>query len=363
MKKHNVVILYGGQSGEHDVSLMSAASVEEHLNKDIYNIHLIGITRKGLWFYQKNYQNTNNSLGIIENQNLLVSLTPGKGLSVSGKILDIEFIFPILHGTFGEDGTMQGLLDIVGIPYAGSGLDGSYMAMDKEYAKIIWEREGIPVVPFISVKKYDYVSAPDNIKSIAEKKFSYPLFVKPVKTGSSVGVSRIENSEEFHNGVKNAFRYDHKILIEQAVDAREIECSIIGNDNPEIFSLGEIAPSHEFYDYDAKYLDPEGAKLIIPADINTELSCKIKNIAKKAYLALNIKGFSRVDFFLDKKNGEIMLNEINTIPGFTKISMFPMLCAHDGLEYSDLLDKIFNYGLESHKEAESLNYSHGNSHE
>lgn len=357
MKKHNVAILFGGKSGEHDVSLMSASSVEKHLNKDLYNIHLIGITLEGLWYYQEDYTNTSNSLEIIQDENKLISFTPGKGIFIKGKQLKVDFIFPILHGTFGEDGTVQGLLDIIDIPYAGSGLEGSFMAMDKEYAKIIWQKENIPVVPFIGLKKQNYLDNPEKAKQQTETKFNYPIFIKPVKTGSSVGVSRVDEAEDFHNAVINAFRYDNKILIESAIDAREIECSIIGNNNPIIFSLGEIAPSHKFYDYDAKYLDPNGAKLIIPADIPEKIGNEIKKIAKKAYLALNCKGFSRVDFFLDKKTNKIMLNEINTIPGFTNISMFSMLCAHDGLKYSNLLDRIFNYGVEKYQEQQSISYN------
>lgn len=356
MKKHSVAILYGGRSGEHNVSLMSASSVERHLNKELYDVHLIGITLNGLWYYQKNYNNNGDSLEIIQDQSMLVSLTPGKGLLIDNRHIDIDFIFPILHGTYGEDGTIQGLLDIIGIPYAGSGIDGSFMAMDKEYAKIVWQKHGLPVVPFVGVIKYDYETNPDKIKELAEKKFSYPLFIKPVKAGSSVGVSRVENESGFHKAVNKAFKFDLKILIEPAVDAREIECAVIGNSVPQTFSLGEIAPSHDFYDYEAKYLDPNGAKLIIPAVLDKELAEYTKELAKKAYIALNIKGFSRVDFFLDRKSNKIMLNEINTIPGFTKVSMFSMLCAEDGLKYTDLLDKIFNFGIERYKEVESLNF-------
>lgn len=358
MKKHSVAILYGGRSGEHNVSLMSAASVEKNLNKDVYNIHLIGITLNGTWYYQKDYINIGDSLSIIEDETQIVSLTPGRGIVVNGSNIDLDFIFPILHGTYGEDGTMQGLLDIINIPYAGSGLDGSFMAMDKEYAKIIWERCGLPVVPFIGVKKYDYDSNPNEIKNIAEEKFTYPLFIKPVKAGSSVGVSMVNKESEFHKAVEKAFKFDLKILIEPAVNAREIECAVIGNSEPEAFSLGEIAPTHGFYDYDAKYIDPEGAQLIIPAKLDENIINEIKDISKKAYLALNIKGFSRVDFFLDRNSNKIMINEINTIPGFTKVSMFSMLCAEDGLIYSDLLDKIFNFGLESYKELQTLNFEY-----
>ncbi|MBN2617173.1 MAG: D-alanine--D-alanine ligase [Spirochaetales bacterium] len=358
MKKHNIAILYGGRSGEHDVSLLSASSVEKHLNKEKYNISLIGITLNGVWYYQENYINNSDCLEIIEDDSNIVSLIPGRGLMVKGIILPIDFIFPILHGTYGEDGTMQGLLEIVGIPFAGSGMDGSYLAMDKEVAKIIWDREGLPIVPFIGIKKHDYLKNPNDIKSRSQDKFGYPVFIKPVKAGSSVGVSRVESQDEFFAALDKAFKYDTKVLIEPAVNAREIECSVVGNYNLETFALGEIAPSHKFYDYDAKYIDPNGAKLIIPAVIDDSIATEMKRLAKSAYLALNLKGFSRVDFFLDKESNKIMINEINTIPGFTNISMFSMLCAHNGLGYSELLDRIFELGIERYQEVLSMDFSH-----
>ncbi|QEN04158.1 D-alanine--D-alanine ligase [Thiospirochaeta perfilievii] len=358
MKKHNVAILYGGKSGEHDVSLLSASSVERHLDKKKYNIHLIGITLEGLWYYQHNYTNSSQSLEIVRDESKLISLIPGKGIMYHGQILDIDFIFPILHGTFGEDGTLQGLLDIIDIPYAGSGMEGSFMAMDKEYAKIVWEKEGLPVVPFISIKKHTFIDNPNEIEKQINNKFNYPIFVKPVKTGSSVGVSRVDSSDKLLPALKNAFNYDHKVLIEPAINAREIECSVIGNNYPKTFSLGEIAPSHEFYDYEAKYIDPNGAKLIIPAILTENQKEEIKEIARKAYIAINCKGFSRVDFFLDIDTNSVMLNEINTIPGFTNVSMFSMLCAEDGLNYSDLLDKIFEYGQGKYREQQSIQYNH-----
>lgn len=357
MIKRNIAILFGGKSGEHEVSLRSASSVEKHLDKQKYNINLIGITKQGLWYYQNMYNNTNESLEIIENEINLVSLIPGKGFYVNGINLNIDFIFPILHGTFGEDGTMQGLLELMDIPYAGSGLDGSYMAMDKEYAKIIWEREGLPVVPFKGIKHHEYNNNNKSIIDDVVRKFGYPLFIKPVQAGSSVGVSRVDNENELKPAIDKAFKYDEKIIIEPAVDAREVECSVIGNNSPIAYSLGEIAPSHDFYDYEAKYLDPNGAKLIIPAPIEENESNRIKEIAKKAYLSLNLKGFSRVDFFVDKKTSEVKLNEINTIPGFTNVSMFSMLCAQDGLDYTNLLDKIYEYGMERYNERKSLTFS------
>lgn len=360
MKKRNIAILYGGKSGEHDVSLMSASSVEKHLNKDTYNIILIGITLNGLWYRQKDYTNESNALTIVKDETQLVSLLPGRGLYVGSEKLDIEFIFPILHGTFGEDGTLQGLLDMIDIPYAGSGLDGSYMAMDKEFAKILWERAGIPIVPFIGVKKEDYDKSPAIIKKDIEEKFSYPVFVKPVKAGSSVGVSQVHNETELFPALNKAFLYDLKLLVEPAVNAREIECSIVGNEDPIAYSLGEIAPSHEFYDYDAKYLDPNGAKLIIPATLDKELTKEMKTCAIDAYKILNLKGFSRVDFFLDKITNRYMINEINTIPGFTHVSMFSMLCDDAGLPYGDMLDKLYELGMARYDRIKSLHYDHEN---
>lgn len=357
MTKRNVAIIYGGRSGEHEVSLRSASSVEKHLDKSKYSIELIGITKDGVWYHQPGYNNSSDRLEIIEDSKNIVSLIPGSGIYSNGKKLCVDFIFPILHGTFGEDGTMQGLLELMDLPYAGSGVDGSYLAMDKEVAKIIWAREGIPIVPFIGVKIAEYKKDNNIIVNRAINEFGFPLFIKPVQAGSSVGVSKADNKEELVKAIDNAFRYDEKILIEPSVDAREVECSVVGNSDPIAYSLGEIAPSHEFYDYEAKYLDPNGAKLIIPALLSEKESKEIKNLAVKAYKALNIKGFSRVDFFVDKKTGEAKLNEINTLPGFTSVSMFPMLCGHDGLNYSDLLDKIYDLGNQRYNQRRELTFS------
>lgn len=359
MSQINIVLLYGGRSGEHEVSCRSASSVEKHLDKNKYNITLIGICKNGLWYHQKDYTNNTDVLTIEEKEENLVSLIPGRGLFSQGKELSADFVFPVLHGTFGEDGTMQGLLEIMDLPYAGAGLDGSYTGMDKELAKVLWEKQGIAVVPYISVKKHNFIQEEERaaIKAQAEKELSYPLFIKPVQAGSSVGVSRVNTAEEFDAAMDNAFLYDTRLLIETAVDAREIECSVIGNEEPIAFTPGEIAPSHEFYDYEAKYTDPNGAELIIPANLSDEMKEKVKKEAIAAYRTLNIQGMSRVDFFLDKKTGELLINEVNTIPGFTSISMFSMLCAEDGLLYSDLLDKIIEYGFDKYKTRNSLHFS------
>ncbi|OQY38217.1 MAG: hypothetical protein B6229_06400 [Spirochaetaceae bacterium 4572_7] len=286
MNRYNVAILYGGKSGEHDISLMSASSVEKHLDKNRFNVHLIGITMSGKWFYQPDYKNTNDTLDIEEDEKNIISIIPGKGFTVNNTDLNIDFVFPILHGTYGEDGTVQGLLDLINIPYAGSGLDGSFMAMDKEFAKILWQNRGLPVVPFISFKKHQYITNPSMVISEISNKFDYPLFIKPVKAGSSVGVSRVSCQSELSEALEKAFTFDLKVLIEPAVNAREIECSVIGNNSPQTFSLGEIAPSHEFYDYEAKYLDPNGAKLIIPAQIDKAIIQEMKKLAITAYSTL-----------------------------------------------------------------------------
>ena len=361
MKKTAIALLYGGRSGEHEVSLRSAASVLNHLKKDRYEITLIGINKNGLWYRQEMPKEAAESLIIEEESGCLVSVLPGQGLFCGEEKLPVQLVFPILHGTFGEDGTVQGLLEIAGLPYAGATVGGSYMGMDKDVAKIIWKHHNLPVVPFRTFRRGD-TAAPDfswdALLQEMKEAFGLPLFIKPSQSGSSVGVSRIDREEQFREAAEKALRYDNKVLIEPAVDAREVECSVIGNGIPVSFPPGELSPSHEFYDYEAKYIDPDGAALIIPADITPQLSGEIRKIAEAAYRTLECRGMSRVDFFLDNKTGEVYLNEINTIPGFTSISMFPLMCENGGLPYSDLLDKLADFALQEYESREGLCFSH-----
>lgn len=364
MNKKNICVLYGGKSGEHEVSKLSAASVAKHLDPDKYSILMIGISKTGKWYYQcdalKNL-NAAGSLEIIEDAAQLVSIAPADGLSAGGRKLEIDFVFPVLHGTFGEDGTVQGLLELADLPYAGAGVLGSSVGMDKEIIKKIWVSEGLETVPFASVNSEQAAAADfstDDFAAGIEKRFGYPVFVKPVRAGSSVGISKADTPSELAAALKLAFRFDSRVMIEPAVDAREVECSVVGNGIAEAFAPGEVAPTHAFYDYEAKYIDENGAALIIPADLSPEMIEKVKEIAVKAYSSAGVEGMARVDFFIDRKSGKLLLNEVNTIPGFTSISMFSKMCEAGGLNYPELLDRLIALGEKRFKIRESLFFSY-----
>ncbi len=364
MEKKIIGILYGGRTGEHEVSCRSAASVVESLDNEAYTPLLVGIDRRGDWYLQETAAYTGSGevryLVIEANEERRVTVIPGRGLAVGGRPLAVDLIFPVLHGTFGEDGTMQGLLEIAGIPYAGAGVLGSALAMDKAMVKSIWQRADLPVVPFMTISK---AGASGSLKAIerlgeaARARFGMPLFVKPVRTGSSVGVSRVATIEQLPKAVEDAFRFDLDVMVEPCIIGREIECSVVGNSNSEAYGPGEIISSHAFYDYEAKYLDPDGARIVIPADIPEKGLAEVRSLAVKAYHAAGIEGMARVDFFLEAKSGAILLNEINTIPGFTNISMFSRMCEASGLSYTDLLSRIISLGFERYRAREALEYS------
>ncbi|PKL06723.1 MAG: D-alanine--D-alanine ligase A, partial [Spirochaetae bacterium HGW-Spirochaetae-9] len=337
---------------------------------------LIGITKQGAWLLQPETVLEKVKSDTTENQPDMVSLpaiksgrmvfaVPGAGLlveKIGGKteVLACDIVFPVLHGTFGEDGTIQGLLECAGLPYVGAGVLGSAIGMDKQVAKDLWLREGLPVVDSITVRGSDRANH-QFMASLARKveaRFGWPCFVKPVSCGSSVGTSKVRDFPSLEAAIDLALRYDEKILIEKFISAREIECAILGNEFPMAFSPGEIIPSHEFYDYEAKYKDPEGAVLRIPALLSPTQLDTIKTIAIKAFKACELSGMARVDFFIDKRTGDILLNELNTIPGFTAISMYPRMCEASGLPYAELLDKLIVLGLERFKNRNSLSYSY-----
>jgi D-alanine-D-alanine ligase len=361
-----LAILYGGRSGEHEVSLNSAASIVNHLDPKKYELALIYIAHDGAWYLEapldtKKPGSGDAALPVLENQAALVSVLPSRGLSCGGKPLPVDAVFPVLHGTFGEDGTIQGLLETAGLPYVGAGVLGSAIGMDKEKSKMLWVNAGLPVVPFIAVRAIE-ARDPDKLRDIArkaERDFHYPVFVKPSCAGSSVGAGKASNPEELSKAIAEALRWDTKALVEPFMVAREIECSVTGNNEPVAYAPGEILPTHEFYDYDAKYLDPEGASLKVPADLDPQQARTVREIAVKAYRAAELSGMARVDFFIGKKGGEILLNEVNTIPGFTSISMFPKMCEASGLPYPDLLDLLVKLAVERHHERESLTYTYG----
>ena len=346
----NIALIYGGRSGEHEISLISAASVARGIKKQ-HSVILIGITKDGKWYLQDNaeYERILNdksaALTISEAPEKSVSIIPGSGknaFSVNGKALSVDVVFPILHGTYGEDGTIQGLLEMTGIPFVGCETMASSLTMDKEKTKQVLQASGIPVVPYICIKRSDLNDSQryDEIFQRCINELSFPLFVKPCCAGSSNGANKASTPKEFSYALMEAFSWDNKVLVEKAINAREIECSVTGNsttaspDNEseavKAYIPGEILPTHTFYDFDAKYNDPNGAALRIPAELSPDLIETVRSTAVKAYKALDASGFSRVDFFIDKDTNDLYFNEINTIPGFTSISMFPKMCEAAG---------------------------------
>jgi D-alanine-D-alanine ligase len=364
--KKNIAILYGGKSGEHEVSCVSAKSVVNNIDKNKYDVTLIGITKTGTWFLQNDIDTEHVSaleIKTIAEQQIVI--IPGEGKNSfmlnDGTALAVDVVFPVLHGTYGEDGAVQGLLEMADIPYVGCDVLGSSINMDKDIAKILWRSAGIPVVPHVLIRSIDWGKTDKKLQLIeqAERDFRYPLFVKPSRAGSSVGAGVANDRIELETRIKDALAWDNKVLIEPFIPAREIECSVTGNGKIEAYTPGEIVPTHEFYDYDAKYTDPDGAKLLIPANLDENELRKIRELAIRAAKATEISGLSRIDFFVHKDSGEIFLNEANTLPGFTTISMFPKMCEASGLAYSALLDHLINLAEERYTEVQARRFSRG----
>ena len=363
----NLAILFGGKSSEHEVSLSSASYVARNIDAQKFSIVPIGISKSGKWYLQSDSElervkNDKDAVfKINENPDMLVSIIPGgksDAFFACEKSLKVDAVFPVVHGTFCEDGVLQGLLDAADVAYVGCGTMASALTMDKEMTKEIWNDNGLPIVPYKCFFRADINDSKryDELVASAIEEFGFPLFVKPCNAGSSVGAAKAANARELGMALTEAFSWDDKVLVEKAIDAREIECSVTGNaviQNPDnafgevkAYTPGEICPTHEFYDYDAKYNDPDGAALKIPAAIDETQIQKIQELAKKAYTVLNCSGLSRVDFFIDKGAQKIYLNEINTIPGFTSISMFPKMCEASGLSYKDLITLLIDEALE-----------------
>ena len=358
--KIKIGILYGGRSGEHDVSLCSAASVVSALNSSKYEITAIGIDRDGKWYVQDKpeiipHKDFGKVLSLKKRGKWLVNhFEQGNKLYLHNmenreETITVDVVFPVLHGTFCEDGTLQGLLELAMVPYVGADVIGSAVGMDKDVAKRLLYEANIPVVPSLTVNKQQWQDSKTSITQNAIGKLGLPLFVKPVCTGSSVGVKKVKDKLSFPEAVDFALQFDTRAIIEKAIDCREIECAVLGNDNPEASVLGEIISNHEFYSYAAKYIDPNGAIPKIPAQIEDSLSALIRETAVRGYLALGCSSMARVDFFLDKKTNDFYLNEINTLPGFTSISMYPKLWEATGLKYSDLIDKLIALALDRHR--------------
>lgn len=361
MGKINVAVLFGGASSEHEVSRRSCLSILKKLNKDKYNIFVIGITKNGEWYlYSGNIENiATDAWEKDTDKQKLAFISPNtakKGLVVlnddnSYTNLNIDVVFPVLHGKNGEDGTIQGLFELAQIPYVGCDVLSSCCCMDKIFTNIILTQAGIKKAKFSFIESFDFENDEKSCLDYIEKTIvNYPMFVKPSNAGSSVGISKVNNREELKNAIKLAQKHDSRILIEENIEGQEVECAVLGNHETTASIIGEIAPANDFYDYEAKYVSD--SNLYIPAHISEETSDKIRKIAQKAYKAMGCKGLSRVDFFVQKDTNEVLLNEINTLPGFTSISMYPKLMERTGIEYSLLLDKLINLALERFKENE-----------
>jgi D-alanine-D-alanine ligase len=360
MKKIRVGLLCGGRSAEHEVSLQSAKNVIEAIDRDKYEVVLIGIDRAGQWSLGDSAEFLLNAddpkLIALNKMSVGVSLATG---TMSNQLINqsthqptgtIDVIFPLLHGPYGEDGTIQGLAKLANIPFVGAGVLGSAVAMDKDVMKRLLREAGIPTPDFVVFHR----SQKDEIdfEKIRDL-LGLPCFIKPANLGSSVGITRAKDQAQFETGVKEAFRHDRKILIETNIEGREIECAVLGNAKPVASALGEVFPTHEFYSYEAKYIDGNGAALTIPADLPNALADQMRTLAVETYQVLACEGMARVDFFL-QDDGDVLVNEINTIPGFTKISMYPKLWEASGLSYEDLIDHLIQLALERFEEEQEL---------
>jgi D-alanine-D-alanine ligase len=394
MKKLRVGILFGGRSGEHEVSLLSAASVLKAIDQNKFEVVPIGITKEGRWLTSGEAERLLQGKPVEEARHLRAGdpeATPGAAVLARGeavvvppepahrqqgmipfqtsmlarraadRAINVDVIFPVLHGTFGEDGTIQGLLELADIPYVGAGVLGSAAGMDKDVMKALFRNAGLPIVKHVTILRGDWETDPRKAEKLVEKNLKYPVFVKPANLGSSVGISKARDRKELGPAIYEAAKFDRKIVIEEGVGgkknkAREIECSVVGNDRPQASVPGEIVPGKEFYDYTAKYLD-EGSQLIIPAKLTKSETKKVQELAIKAFQAVDCSGLARVDFLMDPKNRKLYVNEINTMPGFTAISMYPKLWAASGLAYPELIEKLIQLGLERHAEKKKNQYS------
>jgi D-alanine-D-alanine ligase len=400
MKKLRVGILFGGRSGEHEVSLLSAASVFKAIDKNKFEVVPIGITKEGRWLTSADAERLLQGKAADQDANPAhlragdPETTPGaavlaRGVSVvvppepqrhgsmtpfetdasvhaltrraADRAIDVDIIFPVLHGTFGEDGTIQGLLELADMPYVGAGVLGSAAGMDKDIMKSLFRAAALPIVKHVTVLRNQWKTDAKKTSKLVESKLKYPVFVKPANLGSSVGISKARNRKELGPAIEEAAKFDRKIVIEQGVGgrkqkAREIECSVLGNDQPQASVPGEIVPSKEFYDYNAKYLD-EGSIPIIPAKLTKSETKTVQQLAIGAFKAVDCSGLARVDFLMDPKSRKIYLNEINTMPGFTSISMYPKLWAATGLTYPNLIERLIQLGLERYEEKKKNKYT------
>ena len=344
-----VGVIFGGQSGEHEVSVVSAQHVIEAA-RDRFDVTPIGVTKAGAWLTpEETARELERDDGAYRKT---LSLPGDEGLLDRSEALaslrEIDVAFPLIHGTFGEDGTLQGLLELAGVPYVGAGVAASAIGMDKALMNRLFREAGLNVTEHQVIRSTQYRAGADEVRDAVEATIGYPAFVKPANGGSSVGISKVRSREDLGPALCLAFQYDRKVLVERAVDAREIECAVLGNDEPEPSPLGEIRYAGEFYDYNAKYLDPT-TELIVPADLPEATAREIQELAVRGYRAIDCSGMGRMDFFLTEE-GEVYLDEVNTVPGFTPASMYPRLWDHAGLSYAELIERLVELALERHRE-------------
>lgn len=357
-KKIKVGVIFGGRSGEHEVSLVSAESIIKSLDSKKFRVIPIGITKEGKWLATGNPLKAlklGKSREITEVAEPIINPSR-KGFlrTVKGTIISPDVLFPVLHGSYGEDGIIQGVFEMANIPYVGSGVLGSALGMDKVVQKQLFHETGLSIVDFFYFNKNEWEEDRGNILRRIEKKIKYPLFVKPTNLGSSVGISKVKNKKELTKGIKSALKYDCKVIVERGLEnIREIECSVLGNEEPQASLPGEIITSGEFYDYNAKYIDGF-SEVIVPAKLTPSLLNKLQNFSLRAFKLLNLEGLARIDFFVTKKIGKIYINEVNTMPGFTSISMYPKLWEASGLPYKELLSRLIKLATEKHKEKINL---------
>jgi D-alanine-D-alanine ligase len=372
MSKIRVGVIFGGRSGEHEVSLVSARSVMSAMDKDKYEIVPIGITKEGHWIasgdplkaLEAGDASASQPAALLGDPSRrgLMRLEDTEQAVEAKRLAELDVVFPVLHGPYGEDGTVQGLLELAGVPYVGAGVTGSALAMDKAAFKDIMRARGLPIADYVTLKRKAWDADPEGVMDQIEGCLAYPIFAKPANLGSSVGVSKCHDRAGLASGLAEAARYDRKIVVEVAVPAaREIEVSVLGNDDPIASLPGEIIPSREFYSYEAKYIDDgdQASKLLIPAPLSAEMTERVRDLAVRAYKAIDCAGMARADFLLSGETEELYVNELNTIPGFTSISMYPKLWEATGISYPELIDRLIELALERYhdKERSETSYS------
>ncbi|MGE3541911.1 MAG: D-alanine--D-alanine ligase family protein [Candidatus Tectimicrobiota bacterium] len=357
--KIRLAVLYGGRSGEHDVSIASAASVLQAIDRHRYDVLAVYITSEGRWLLdvepapllQGLAPPSTAPVAMLssdpQHQVFLTGLSPHEWSTAGARPVDV--VFPLLHGPYGEDGTVQGLIELAGLPYVGSGVLGSAVGMDKGVMKVLLQAAGLPVVPYVVLRRRDWEEQPTAVQTHLLNTLPCPLFVKPANLGSSVGISKVKHPDELAAALELACQFDRRLVVEQGVDCRELECSVLGNDVPEVSVVGEIVPCREFYDYEAKY-GAQPSELHIPASLEASLAAQIRHMAGTAFQAVEAAGLARVDFFVERHTGQLYVNEINTLPGFTTVSMYPKLWAASGVSYSQLIDRLVHLAFERHHE-------------